>query len=426
METILPVKPVKTYSCEKNRHIAEKGKLTKDRRSNLQAKTIELGIDKTYAKPHKDKLELLFLQAKWLTNDIISHLRDNDLKSWDDKKKQVQVRMGRGSSEYEPRDLTVLSSKNKQNLRDRVKDNLSSLHSLKSNGHKVGALKYVKEVSSIPYNQFKNDFDIDIEGRKVKIQKVGWLKVHGLSQLPQDADIATGKLLKTPRGFVFHLTFYTSKEEYFYTPGSIVGIDFGVKTFLTLSDGIEYQNSVPVTPRLKNLQKKLSRQKKGSNNYIKTVCCIQKCYHDISHQKDDIANKLVNFLLNTYEIIVIQDESLKAWKRLWGKKLHHSILGRVKKKLKNHPRVIVLSKWVPTTQYCPSCERLNKHSLDKRMYSCPCGYSAPRDIHAAENMIRMAVLHPDLRMTNRDMDLSWVKDSRSDLFKTPSAGHAGG
>lgn len=425
METVLPVKPVKTYSCEKNRHIAEKGKLTRDRRSNLQAKTIELGIDNTYAKPHKDKLELLFLQAKWLTNDIIGHLRDSDLGSWDDKKKNVQVRMGKDSEKYESRALTVLSSKNKQNLKDRVKDNLSSLHALKSNGHKIGALKYAKEVTSIPYNQFKNDFDVDIQSRKIKIQKIGWLKVHGLSQLPQDADIATGKLVKTPRGFVFHLTFYTSKEEYFYTPGSVIGIDFGVKTFLTLSDGTEFLNSIPITPRLKNLQRKLSRQKKGSDNYIKTVCSIQKCYHDISHQKDDIANKLVNFLLNTYEIIVIQDESLKAWKRLWGKKLHHSILGRVKKKLKNHPRVIVLSKWVPTTQYCPSCERLNKHSLDKRVYRCSCGYSAPRDVHAAENMIRMAVLHPDLRMTNRGMDLSWVKDSYPELFKTPSAGHAG-
>lgn len=425
MKTVLPVKPMKTYSCEKNRHIAERGRLTKDRRSKLQAKTIELGIDKAYAKPHAEKLELLFLQAKWLTNDIISHLRDGDLGSWDDKKKQVQVRMGRDSSEYSTRALTVLSSKNKQNLRDRVKDNLSSLHALKNNGHKVGALKYAKEVDSIPYNQFKNDFDIDLEARKVKIQKIGWLKVHGLSQLPQDADIATGALLKTPRGFVFHLTFYTSKEEYTFTPGSIVGIDFGVKTFLTLSDGTEFFNSVPITPRLKNLQRKLSRQVKGSSNYIKTLCAIQKCYHDISHQKDDIANKLVSFLLNTYEIIVIQDESLKAWKRLWGKKLHHSILGRVKKKLKNHPRVIVLSKWVPTTQYCPACERLNKHSLDKRVYSCVCGYSALRDVHAAENMIRMAVLHPDLRMNNEDMDLFWVKDSHSNLFKTPSAGHTG-
>lgn len=425
METVLPARPVKTYSCEKNRQIAESRRLTRNRRSKLQAKTIELGIDKTYAQPHVEKIELLFLQAKWITNDIISHLGDNDLKSWNDKKKYVNVRIGRDSEKYESRDITVLSSKNKQSLKNRIGDSLSSLRALKTNGYRVGAIKYVKEITSIPYNQLGNDFDIDVENRKLKIQKIGWLKVHGLSQLPQDADIATGKLLKTPRGFVFHLTFYTSKEEYTFTPGSIVGIDFGVKTFLTLSDGTEFINSIPVAPRLKNLQRKLSRQVKGSNNYIKTLCSMQKCYHDTSHQKDDVANKIVSFLLNTYEIIVIQDESLKAWKRLWGKKLHHSILGRVKKKLKDHPRVVVLSKWVPTTQYCPSCGGLNKHSLDKRVYSCGCGYSSPRDIHAAENMIRMAVLHPSSRMTNRDLDLSWVRNSHPRIL-TPSAGRAGG
>lgn len=36
----------KTYSCEKNRQIAEQGKITKQRRSQLQAQTIELGINK--------------------------------------------------------------------------------------------------------------------------------------------------------------------------------------------------------------------------------------------------------------------------------------------------------------------------------------------------------------------------------------------
>lgn len=377
----------KTYSCEKNRQIAEQGKITKQRRSHLQAQTIELSIDKKYAQPHKDKLDQLFLQAKWLTNDLIHHLEDRKISSWDYKNNRVQVRMGKDSTKYEERDITILSSKNKQNLRDRYKDNLSSLHALKENGHKVGKLQYVKTVDSIPYNQLGNDFDINLETRMIRIQKIGWLKVHGLSQLPQDAEIATSVLLNTPRGYVFHLTYYIPKKEYTYTLGTVIGIDFGIKTFLTMSDGTEYINSVPPTPRLKNLQRQLSRQQKGSNNYVRTICAIQKCYHDISNQKDDIANKLVNFLLNTYEIIVIQDESLKAWQRLWGKKLHHAILGRVKKKLKTHPRVVILSRWAPTTQYCPACKNLTKHSLDKRVYSCECGYSEDRDIHAAINMV---------------------------------------
>lgn len=55
----------------------------------------------------------------------------------------------------------------------------------------------------------------------------------------------------------------------------------------------------------------------------------------------------------------------------------------------------VLDRSVPTTQQCPNCGALNKHSLDKRMYSCPCGYSMDRDIHAANNMIQLYLKNSD-------------------------------
>lgn len=416
----------RAYKTEKSKKIAESKHLTRLARKGKRAVTIELGIDDTYAKPKKPLLEQLFIESKWITNDIIHHLETDNgkLKDWDYTKKSVTVRMGKDSNTYEDRELTILPSAVKQSLRDRTGDNLSSLHVLKENNHKVGALKYVKSVDSIPLRKIGNDYNLDTDNRKIYIARIGWLKVHGLKQLPQDADIANAVFLKTPRGYVLKVTYYDDPIMYSFTPGTIVGLDFGVKTFLTSSDSLEYTNSIPPTPRLKNLQRKLSRQKKGSNNYIKTVCAIQKCYHDISNQKDDLANKLVNFLLNTYEIIVMQDESLKAWQRLWGKKLHHALLGRVKKKLKDHPRVVILSKWAPTTQWCPCCEKLNKHGLDKRTYSCACGYSEDRDLHAAKNMIRLAVLKPELRMTNQELDLLWVYGSYPDLL-TPSVGCAG-
>ena len=76
---------------------------------------------------------------------------------------------------------------------------------------------------------------------------------------------------------------------------------------------------------------------------------------------------------------------------MFGKQVQYSILGRVKAKLVNNPRVVVLDRSVPTTQYCPDCGALNKHGLDKRVYSCSCGYSMDRDTHAAMNMINLYV-----------------------------------
>lgn len=85
-------------------------------------------------------------------------------------------------------------------------------------------------------------------------------------------------------------------------------------------------------------------------------------------------------MLDNYSNIIIQDENIKGWHSgLFGKQVQYSILGRVKAKLVSNPRVIVLNRSVPTTQYCPDCGALNKHGLDKRVYSCPCGYNMDRD-----------------------------------------------
>ena len=54
-------------------------------------------------------------------------------------------------------------------------------------------------------------------------------------------------------------------------------------------------------------------------------------------------------------------------------------------------RVTILPKSVPTTKDCPICGKLKKDiTLADRVYSCECGYSENRDIHAARNMILLS------------------------------------
>ena len=61
------------------------------------------------------------------------------------------------------------------------------------------------------------------------------------------------------------------------------------------------------------MQKKLARQKKGSNNRRKTIKRINKCYEKLNNKKNDYANKFVA-MIKRYNRIVIQDESLSEWK----------------------------------------------------------------------------------------------------------------
>ena len=68
-----------------------------------------------------------------------------------------------------------------------------------------------------------------------------------------------------------------------------------------------------------------------------------------------------------------------------------SILGRVKSQLVGYEGVTVLDRFEPTTQLCPCCLKKNKLNLSQRTYKCDCDYQEDRDVHAAKNMIFIAL-----------------------------------
>ena len=164
----------------------------------------------------------------------------------------------------------------------------------------------------------------------------------------------------------------------------------GVSTSLTLSDGTKYDISIEESEKLKRLQVKLSKQKKGSNNRYKTIKRIRKEYIHINNKKNDISNKIVSNIINNNKTIVIQDEQISKWRQdgISGSKIQQSILGRVKYKLANNDRTIILDKWFPTTKYCTKCDTKVELELKDRIFECPnCKTKEDRDIHAANNMI---------------------------------------
>lgn len=378
---------------EKNKKIKNTGQQTRQRRKTQASKTYELKIvSNKMSIQQQEALEQMFLQAKWYYNDVISYLENNTLNDYNTKVKNVIVRMGSESDDFEERQLNVLSSKMKQGLVEQVKDSLSSLKALKSKGHKVGRLTYTKEVKSIPLNQYGNTHKLVEHSSKIRIVKLGNVRVRGLHQIPQDAEISVANLIKKANDYYVHLTVYTPLNiDLSWEDRNDIGLDFNIGDTLVASDGRKFKARFEVSDRLKQLQRKLSRQKKGSQNYLKTLKKISKEYQNTSNKKNDIANKIVRELLDSSGLIYIQDEMIKNWHSgLFGKQVQVSILGRLKSKLVKEPRVCVIDRSCATTQLCPECGSLNKHSLDQRTYHCPCGYVKDRDIHSAGNMLVFA------------------------------------
>ena len=73
----------------------------------------------------------------------------------------------------------------------------------------------------------------------------------------------------------------------------------------------------------------------------------------------------------------------------FGRQVQSSCLGRVKSKLElleKQDKAFKISKWMPTTKFCPNCGCLNTLTLVDRTFVCDCGYSCDRDVHAARNV----------------------------------------
>lgn len=382
--------PISTESqLAKNRKIAQTRQETLQRRQFQAAKTYQLKIvANKLSDNQKQALDQAFLQAKWFTNDVVHHLETGKLNDYASSTKAVDVRLGSISDEYETRKLTHLSAQVKQAIVSRIGDNLSALKALKGNGRRVGRLRYVKEVNSLPLNQYGNTHRV-IDENTVHIVKIGKVKVRGLQQIPHDAEFATATLNRKPDGYYIHLTvFIPVVVDTDWETRPDVGIDLGIKDTLATSEGQKYRVRVDVSSRLKGLQRKLARQQKGSKNYAKTIQKIKCEYQRLSNIKNDHANKIVHDLMDSSGIVFMQDEMVHQWHSGWfGKQVQVSILGRLKSKLVRHPRVCVINKKCATTQLCPECGVLNKHTLDKRMYRCSCVYTEDRDIHSARNML---------------------------------------
>ena len=386
-----------TVCLDKNKRIAQTRKETKKRRKNMDVlvRTVKIQRNKL-SSSQREKLERLFLESKWLYNTALAH-NQFDEKFRRNLNHTAEVKLPNGN--IETRDLEVLGGQLQQGILSRMQSNIKGLAALKEKGHKVGNLGFISEMNSIPLKQFGGTHRI--RGSKVKIANIpGWMRVRGLNQFTNTDEFASAVLIRKGKDFFVAFTIYRNKDEHSslvtkkFTPDTTIGLDMGVSTHITFSDGSSVNARVEESDRLKRLSRKLARQKKGSKAFVQTKELISDEHRKVVNKRNDAANKVSSWILD-HEYVFMQDENIPSWRRKYSqargsRSIQYGILGRVKARLVDHPRVTVLKRSVATTATC-ICGEKTPHSLDKRTYFCPkCGYSAPRDLHAARNMYRLA------------------------------------
>jgi putative transposase len=359
-------------------------KETKQRRETQRPVVYELKLQ-NLSKRKSDVLRRAFLEAKWLYNWLVSDTERLNIPA--NKASVVEVKVG---DSYEQRELTVLGSQIKQEIADRLKDNLRALGKLKRNGYKVGALKHKRFVNSIPLKQYGVTYSLDFARNRVRIQRLGNFRVLGLHQIPAEAEIANAVLIQRPSGYYLHVTCYLPKDSHTSqnTIGNVVGIDFGVNSKLTLSNGLKIDFEICETPRLKRLQRKLARTQKSSRNREKVRFLLRKEYEQLNNKRRDAQNKVLAFL-KMYDTVIFQDDSIKGWVKLFGRQVHSSGIGGLKSRLRaSLETAIPVDRGETTTGECFACGRRHRLSLSDRVIECDCGWKCDRDVNAALVILR--------------------------------------
>ena len=280
-----------------------------------------------------------------------------------------------------------------QSVYSSLKQDMASLAAKRNKrGRSNGKLKFRSSYDSIELNQYGNTHWIcyGTEGNKhgkyrntVHISGVKRpIRVFGMEQIPSCAEFS----------IYLMLTCYTHKTE---GNGNTekrpdIGLDFGIKTTITTSEGDKYDIQVGESERLKGLHKKLARQKKGSKGWYDTRQLMRREYERLANRRRAKANQVYHDITAGRTVIVMQDENIKGWhKGLFGKQVQNSALGTLKGKLKSNKNVLVIDRFFPSTRMCPECGHIHESiTLSDRTFFCDrCGYSEDRDIKAAKTLL---------------------------------------
>jgi len=175
--------------------------------------------------------------------------------------------------------------------------------------------------------------------------------------------------------------------------GKNAGMDFGLKTFLTMYNGNCLDNKesplyfLKSLGRIRKLSRAVSKKKKGSNHRKQAVLSLARLHRKIANQRLDFFFKLANDL-SEYDNIFIEDLNLKAMQMLWGRKVNDVAFGKFIKILETKTNVVKIDRFYPSSKTCHKCGYVYQDlSLKERYWYCPeCKTWHNRDENAAMNI----------------------------------------
>lgn len=234
--------------------------------------------------------------------------------------------------------------------------------------------------------------DRNIKNNKFYIPKVGNVECVFHRALPSDFSSCT---IKQEAGKWFVVLTVDKPKVQLPKTSNHVGIDLNSANYVC-SDGTD----IPIPkylresqPRIKRLQRSLSRSKKGSQNRKKKQFKLAQLHWHVKQQRHDFAHKLSTSLIRKYDIISLEDLNVVGIQKWNGHIIKDNIFAIFRnmieyKGLMYGRTVVIVDRWFPSSKTCNSCGVIkNELKLNERIYVCEhCNHVEDRDLNAAKNI----------------------------------------
>ena len=283
-------------------------------------------------------------------------------------------------------------------------------------GRRVGFPKFKAKDKATPRFAYTTGFRL-IEGdpKALRLPKVG--RVHCMEDVTERVNGARVLRVTVSRRagrWFAALAVEREDEPVVKAPkGGAVGVDLGIKTLATLSDGTVINNPRYLRKserKLKRAQQALSRKTMGSNRRAKTRAKVARLHAHVANQRLDAIHKATTWLAGTYSEISVEDLNAAGMVKnhRLAKAVSDAAFGEFRRQLeyktaRTGATLHVVDRWYPSSKTCSKCGAVKaKLPLAERVYTCEhCGLVMDRDLNAAIN-IKVAGSAPETQNAHRE------------------------
>lgn len=271
----------------------------------------------------------------------------------------------------------------------------------KTRKKKIGRPSFKNRDSQQSYRLPNQKFTLN--QNSIRLEKIGKVKLVQDRTVPDNCKFMSVTVSKNACGQFFASVLVEIEMTPKPKTGRKIGLDIGLKTFLTGNDGFRVENPSffrESQAKLKHAQRHLCRKIKGSVRRKKAKLKVARIHNNIANQRKTFIQQITTQLMDSYDFIAIEDLNVAGMVK--NHKLSKSMSDAAfsefyatlsYKAVWYGKEVVKVDRWFASSKTCSCCGWKNENlTLADRVFNCQvCGLSKDRDLNASENILKEAL-----------------------------------